>query len=631
MDIQFIEADGIILPSGWDFEDSFEEKDRIIGKDGKLISEVSQGHKYRIISKAVRHLSAGERIKRTLVGLAAVISSIGLALLSRTVRELFVKSKEEQWYATKCEPVFSDEKLANEEEENTSKEDGQGLSRGERAFERMREAMKQVGANNADVPKKSSEEGSSGTIPSESAESSRLSDENCSGGETSAGFASVPSNKKGASKIDVQIEQFTFIRNSLKELIVKATDDKQEYNKKLLSNNGVSEKLLIKKYRLGCIKSVSSYQIIKGSYESFIAMGKSLDKMQNILCGPGVNIDGDPNSAEYKNKQTVLLNLKTEIETLLEECSVIFDEAASESSEGGSSGAIPSELFVKSKEGVNDATKEELSKYVFPDVKPANEEEENTPKVDAQRLSRGDAAIQRQIRAKRDQLHFDEHTQSQSVPNVLPPVDVQFPSSVKENKNDKIWNINQSVLEKIDLTIIKVFNDKISDVISKLDNFIKVCSYANNSIEQKVNEIASHEKTASSSCKINLDFQQEFNWLFDQQISFLQKKTKYEETAQEYLPELQKVLNNESWKIFCEKLQSIKEKISTTLRDSIVFSENQASILPRDFREQIINLPTTMSESLKREIDEVISFDKDMKQVFEEIEGGLQQLEALSC
>ncbi|MCP5506931.1 MAG: hypothetical protein H7A37_01305 [Chlamydiales bacterium] len=78
-----------------------------------------------------------------MVGLTAVISSIGLALLSRTVRELFVKSKEEKWYATKCElPVYSDEKLAKVEEENISKEDGQGLSREERAFERMRETMK---------------------------------------------------------------------------------------------------------------------------------------------------------------------------------------------------------------------------------------------------------------------------------------------------------------------------------------------------------------------------------------------------------------------------------------------------------------------------------------------------------
>ncbi|MCP5506930.1 MAG: hypothetical protein H7A37_01300 [Chlamydiales bacterium] len=123
--------------------------------------------------------------------------------------------------------------------------------------------------SNVNAHEKSSEEGASGTIPSESAESSRLSDENCSGCETTAGFGSVPSNKKGSSKIDAQIEQFTFIRDRLKELI-KATEDK-EYNKELLSNNEVSEKLLMRKYyRLGQKQRVSSYQMIKASYEPLL-------------------------------------------------------------------------------------------------------------------------------------------------------------------------------------------------------------------------------------------------------------------------------------------------------------------------------------------------------------------------
>ncbi|MCP5506928.1 MAG: hypothetical protein H7A37_01290 [Chlamydiales bacterium] len=74
-----------------------------------------------------------------------------------------------------------------------------------------------------------------------------------------------------------------------------------------------------------------------------------------------------------------------------------------------------------------------------------------------------------------------------------------------------------------------------------------------------------------------------------------------------------------------------KNKVSTTLEKTVSYlvKIKYQFCLNISVKRLSTRLPSV--PILEEKIDEVISFDKDMKQVFEEIEGGLQQLEALSC
>lgn len=73
------------IPLGPKWKDSpkFQSKDRVVVAQG--------GRAYQIISKKERGLTCTERTARRLLGVLTVICSLGVALIARSVRDLFVK------------------------------------------------------------------------------------------------------------------------------------------------------------------------------------------------------------------------------------------------------------------------------------------------------------------------------------------------------------------------------------------------------------------------------------------------------------------------------------------------------------------------------------------------------------
>lgn len=81
---------------GYHIDGSYTEKGKEAGSD-------YEGRRYTIISIRVRNFSGLERFGRGLLGIAAVICSLGLALFSESVRNLFISSEKGICFAKKIE------------------------------------------------------------------------------------------------------------------------------------------------------------------------------------------------------------------------------------------------------------------------------------------------------------------------------------------------------------------------------------------------------------------------------------------------------------------------------------------------------------------------------------------------
>ena len=85
----------INLDSQWISSTKFNSKDRIVDEDGNLADPNCAGRRlYQIIEKRERAFSTEERIARGFIGVLLVICTLSLALFSKFVRDLLIKSKE---------------------------------------------------------------------------------------------------------------------------------------------------------------------------------------------------------------------------------------------------------------------------------------------------------------------------------------------------------------------------------------------------------------------------------------------------------------------------------------------------------------------------------------------------------
>ena len=84
----------IILSNQWVPSTKFNSKDRLVDAKGKAVSSDYKGRQYRIIEKRERILSTPERIGRGFLGTLAVVCTLFLGLFSKSVRNLFIKPKE---------------------------------------------------------------------------------------------------------------------------------------------------------------------------------------------------------------------------------------------------------------------------------------------------------------------------------------------------------------------------------------------------------------------------------------------------------------------------------------------------------------------------------------------------------
>lgn len=84
----------IKLNSEWSPAVKFNSKNRLVDEKGYRVSTDYNGSQYRIIEKRERTFSSLERCGRGFLGTLAVICTLGLALFSKSVRNLLTKSKE---------------------------------------------------------------------------------------------------------------------------------------------------------------------------------------------------------------------------------------------------------------------------------------------------------------------------------------------------------------------------------------------------------------------------------------------------------------------------------------------------------------------------------------------------------
>ncbi len=87
------DANQIPLDCRWSDAPKFNSKNRIVSESGAEIDIVSHSNRYKIIAKKERLFSRIERIGRALLGILAIGSSLGFALLAKRVRQLFTKGK----------------------------------------------------------------------------------------------------------------------------------------------------------------------------------------------------------------------------------------------------------------------------------------------------------------------------------------------------------------------------------------------------------------------------------------------------------------------------------------------------------------------------------------------------------
>lgn len=114
----------------WKTSLKFNCKDRIVDKAGKVPSLDYKGNQYEIIFKRQRDFSHLERFGRGFLGTLTVASSLGIALLSKSVLKLFTKQKQSIRFGIPLLPLDNLPKPKDcKEEYNISKEElQQGIS-----------------------------------------------------------------------------------------------------------------------------------------------------------------------------------------------------------------------------------------------------------------------------------------------------------------------------------------------------------------------------------------------------------------------------------------------------------------------------------------------------------------------
>lgn len=86
-------VDEITLNSDWVPSTKFNSKDRVVDENGEKIGADYQGRQYQIVEKREYVFSTLERIGRGLLGTLVVVLSLGIALIFKSVRDLFIKEK----------------------------------------------------------------------------------------------------------------------------------------------------------------------------------------------------------------------------------------------------------------------------------------------------------------------------------------------------------------------------------------------------------------------------------------------------------------------------------------------------------------------------------------------------------
>lgn len=143
----------ISLNGQWVSSAKFNSKDRIVDEEGRAVSSDYQGRRYQIIEKRERVFSNTERIGRGFLGVVAVICTLSIALFSKSVRNLFIKSKENIRFGVPVSPNSPNQTPSQVEEPSVSKEElqriseeelQQGISISEETVAKVRACMRYV-------------------------------------------------------------------------------------------------------------------------------------------------------------------------------------------------------------------------------------------------------------------------------------------------------------------------------------------------------------------------------------------------------------------------------------------------------------------------------------------------------
>ncbi len=94
----------------------FNSKNRLVDEKGHRIGFDYKGRQYRIIEKRERAFSGLERFGRGLLGTVAVICTLCLGLFSKSIRNLFTKSKENIRFAVLEPSIPSNEQSSNSDQ-----------------------------------------------------------------------------------------------------------------------------------------------------------------------------------------------------------------------------------------------------------------------------------------------------------------------------------------------------------------------------------------------------------------------------------------------------------------------------------------------------------------------------------
>jgi|GEM_PF-6917535 len=153
----------IPLNNQWIHSTKFNSKDRLVDAKGKAVSSDYKGRQYRIIEKRERIFSAPERIERIFLGTLAVVCTLFLGLFSKSIRNFFIKPKENVRFGVlvppssnlpsqfkvktdQVHPTVSSSKPKKSDEERTisEKELQQGMSISEETIAKIQTCMKNV-------------------------------------------------------------------------------------------------------------------------------------------------------------------------------------------------------------------------------------------------------------------------------------------------------------------------------------------------------------------------------------------------------------------------------------------------------------------------------------------------------
>lgn len=101
------DTNDIKLSKKWVDSTKFNRKNKLVDKNGKPITSSYNGRQYRLIAKKEKTFSILERIKRVFLGSLAVLFSLGIALTSKSIRNLFLKEKTKIRYGILVPPSSS--------------------------------------------------------------------------------------------------------------------------------------------------------------------------------------------------------------------------------------------------------------------------------------------------------------------------------------------------------------------------------------------------------------------------------------------------------------------------------------------------------------------------------------------